>query len=145
MHESMRTYFNRTILFAFIVCIASTSLRAENPLAEQMSVMKRAFRGLKAAMEAPAESDKAEYIAFADDLREAAVKSKDCEPDKVSTVPENEREQFLADYRQSLDNLIVLIDKLKTQLDAGDWDAARGQIKLINRAQGEGHEKFRSE
>lgn len=144
-HAAMKTRVRPTCLFALAVLSASATLRAETPLEGQMDAMKGAFRSLKAAMEAPADADKGKYAASADELKSAALKAKGFDPKKLAEIPESDRAQFLADYRQSIDNLVGLIDQLKTQLEAGDWDAARAQIRLINRAQGDGHEKFRSE
>lgn len=141
----MNAPLRNALLFAVSVFSISAPLRAETPLGEQMDAMKAAFRSLKTAMEAPVDADKDKYIASAEELKSAAVKAKEFDPKKLGEIPEGDREQFLADYRQSIDQLIALIDQLKTQLAAGDWDAARAQIRLINRAQGDGHEKFRSE
>jgi soluble cytochrome b562 len=141
----MSPRFRPIFLFALAALSVSPLLRAGTPLEEQMNTMKAAFRSLKAAMEAPVDADKGKYVASADELKSAAVKAKEFDPKKLGEIPENDRGQFLADYRQSIDNLVGLIDQLKTQLAAGDWDAARAQIRLINRAQGDGHEKFRSE
>lgn len=110
-----------------------------------MDTMKAAFRSIKTAMEAPVDGDKDKYVVFADELRAAAIKAKEFDPKKLGEIPAGDREQFLTDYRQSIDQLVVLIDQLKTQLAAGDWDGVRAQMRLINRAQGAGHERFRSE
>lgn len=110
-----------------------------------MEKMKRAFRGLRGSLEAPAEADKDSYLAMADKLRAAAVASKDYEPEKTDAIPQDKRAEFLVGYRQSMDDLVELIDGLKTQLSAADWDGARAQIKLINQAQRDGHKEFRSE
>lgn len=145
MHATMNIRLRRSFLFVLVVLSISFPLRAESPLEEQMDAMKGAFRSIKTAMEAPVGADKDKYAAFADELRAAAVKAKEFNPKKLGEIPEGEREQFLADYRQSIDQLVSLIDQLKTQLAAGDWDAVRAQMRLISRAQGDGHEKFRSE
>lgn len=141
----MKARFRLPYLFALAILSLSASLRAETPVQEQMNTMKGAFRSLKAAMEAPVDADKDKYVASADVLKSATLKAKGFDPRKLGEIPEKDRKQFLADYRQSIDNLVGLIDQLKTQLAAGDWDAARAQIRLISRAQGEAHEKFRSE
>lgn len=145
MHKAMNSSFRRAFFFGLVLCSLAAPLRAETPLGTQMDNMKGAFRNIKSAMEAPVDTDKDKYAAFADELKAAALKAKEFDPVKLAAVPENERVQFLTDYRESMDKLIALIDQLKTQLAAGDWDAARAQIGLINRAQGDGHEKFRSE
>lgn len=141
----MNTCFRRTCLFVFLSFSVSTLLRAETPLEEQMDVMKAAFRSIKTALETPVDADKNKYVASAEELKSAAVKAKEFNPKKLSEIPDGDREQFLADYQESIDQLVALIESLKTQLAAGDWDAARAQMRLISRAQGDGHEKFRSE
>jgi soluble cytochrome b562 len=110
-----------------------------------MDVMKGAFRNIRSALQAPADADKEKYTGFADTLISAAGKAKEFEPEKTAKIPEAERAQFLADYRQSMDALIVLFEQLKSQLAAGDWEAARAQMRLIGEAQADGHEKFRPE
>ncbi len=145
MHTEMNPRCRCTCLLALVVLFVRAPLQAETPLEEQMDAMKSAFRSLKTAMEAPVDADKDKYVASADELRSASIKAKEFDPKKVGEIPEGDREQFLADYRQSIDQLVALIDQLKTQLAAGDWDSARAQMRLINRAQGDGHEKFRSE
>lgn len=120
-------------------------LRADSPLETQMDEMKYAFRGLRTGLQEPVDADKDKYVSLAEQLRDAAVKSKDYEPEKTGNIPADKRAEFLEGYRQSIDDLIALIDQLKTQLAAGDWAAARSQIDLINQSQRDGHKEFRSE
>ncbi|MBJ7258258.1 MAG: hypothetical protein JHD33_01875 [Chthoniobacterales bacterium] len=131
-----------TLLMA---CAAPLCLRADSPLEEQMDTMKGAFRALRTSLEAPAEADRGTYVALAEELRAAAVAAKEHEPQKTRSLPEDKRAAFLGDYRQSIDDLVTLIDELKTQLADGKWDEARAQIKLINQSQRDGHKEFRQE
>jgi soluble cytochrome b562 len=110
-----------------------------------MDAMRDAFRNIKAALQAPSDADKQKYGGYVDTLIAAATQAKNFEPEKTSTLPEADRAQFLADYRQSMDALIALFEQLKSQLSAGDWDGARAQMRLIGDAQADGHEKFRPE
>lgn len=110
-----------------------------------MDKMKHAFRGLRTALQSPVDADKDKYVSLADKLRDAAIKSKDYKPGKTDSGPADKRAEFLEGYRQSMDDLIALIDQLKTQLAAGDWDAARTQIDLINQSQHDGQKELRSE
>lgn len=110
-----------------------------------MDVMKVAFRNIRAALQAPSDADREKYAGDVDTLIAAAGKAKEFEPEKTAKIPEGERAQFLADYRQSMDALIALFEELKSRLAAGDWDGARAQMRLIGEAQAEGHEKFRPE
>lgn len=125
--------------------LASSSLWSGTALESQMNTMKVALRSLKLALQAPSESEKGKYTGYADTLLSAAAKAKEFEPKMTSKISEDERAQFLAEYRKSIEDLIALLEQLKKQLNSGDWEAARAQIRMINRAQGEGHEKFRHE
>ena len=125
--------------------LASSSLWSETALESQMNTMKVALRSLKLALQTPVESEKEKYLGYADTLLSAAAKAKELEPKMTAKISEAERAQFLASYHKSIEDLIVLLEQLKKQLNSGDWEAARAQIRLINRAQGEGHGKFRDE
>lgn len=141
----MSKKFFTPLAVCLLAAIAPLSLRADTPLEEQMDKMKRAFRGLRTALEAPVEADKEKYAGMAEDLRAAADSAKQYEPEKTETVPQAKRAAFLEDYRQSMDKLVAQIDELKKQLAAGQWDAAQKQIKLINQSQRQGHKEFRVE
>lgn len=141
MTNLLRLTVAATLLFvAGLSCVY-----ADSPLESKMDKMRRAFRELRTAMEAPVDADKDKYVAMADQLRAASVAAKEYEPGKTSEIPQDKRAAFLAGYRQSMDDLIALIDQLKTKLAAADWDGARDQIKLVNQAQRDGHKEFRSE
>lgn len=133
------------LAIALAVFAGSAVAHADSPLEAKMEKMKRAFRGLRTALEAPVDADKDKYVSLAEDLRAASVASKEYEPEKTDEIPADKRAEFLAGYRQSMDDLIALIDQLKTQLAAGDWEAARAQVKLINQSQRDGHKEFRGE
>lgn len=137
--------FHSVILLVLVLGVAPFHLRAETPLGEQMDTMKGALRPLKAALQSPTDADKATYTGYADTLIAAATKAKDFQPEKTATLPEADRAQFLADYQKSMDALIALLTQLKSQLAAGDWDAARAQMRSIFDAQADGHDKFRTE
>ncbi|MFM1942609.1 MAG: hypothetical protein RI897_1591 [Verrucomicrobiota bacterium] len=137
--------FRSLILVVLVLGVAPLHLRAETPLGKQMDTMKGALRPLKAALRSPTDADKAVYTGYADKLIAAATKAKDFQPEKTATLPEADRAQFLADYQKSLDGLIAMLKQLKSQLAAGDWDAARAQMRKIFDAQADGHDKFRVE
>lgn len=142
--KAMKSSFHTLFVSALLVLTALSLVRADTPLEEKMDEMKVAFRGLRTALEAPVDTDREKYVALADELRAASVAAKEYEPSKTRSVPEDKRAEFLAGYRQSMDDLVALVDQLKTQLAAGQWDAAREQIKLIGQAQRDGHKEFRS-
>ena len=132
------------IVFLLALAILS-SVHADTPLESNMDKMKSAFRSLRADLQSPVDSDKNKYLALVEKLRVASVAAKDLDPQRTASIPQDNREDFLRQYRQEMDDLIALIDGLKKQISGSAWDAAREQIKLITQAQKDGHKEFRSE
>jgi len=145
MQFAMNRLIRLPLLAVLLACTAPAGLRADSPLEEKMDEMKVAFRGLRSALQEPIDSDRDKYVALAEDLRKASAAAKEYEPEKTSDIPQDKRAAFLEGYRQSIDDLVGLIDELKKQLAAGDWEAAREQVNLINQAQRDGHKEFRSQ
>lgn len=134
----------RLLTIATLLLLAAT-LRAETELDRQMEIMKRAYRELKIAMEAPKDADKAKYLAAVDKLRAASEESKKFEPAMTKDVAAEKRADFLTGYKQEMDELIEQIDELKQQITDGKWDDAKKQLGLINQAQRDGHKQYRAE
>lgn len=145
----MSTLFRLTFLAVLLTFAMPQSLRAagkeETPLGEQMDKMKRDFKGLRKALEAPVDADKAKYVKLAANFRAAAEASKKFDPAKTETLPKAQQAAFVAEYHQAMDKLIKLSGELEKQLAAGQWDNAGKQLKLIGKAQREGHKQFRVE
>lgn len=136
----------KTCLASLLLAIALVApLHADSPLEKKMETMKRAFKELKVGLQDPAKADKAKLIAAADKLRQAAVDSKNYEPEKTKEIPADKRAEFLAGYKQEMDELIEQIDELKTYLNEGKWAEASEQLTAINQAQRDGHKEYRSE
>ena len=119
-------------------------LLADGALGKQMNQMKRTFRELKKAMEAPVEADKQKYLGWVADLKKAAEESKTLEPEKTKKVPANQQKAFLEGYRSKMEEMIGQIDQLGQAIEAGKWAEAKSLIGQINRTQREGHGKYRS-
>ncbi len=135
----------RNVLCLLACILPSASLLADTPLGEQMDKMKVANRDLKAALEAPSDAGKPEYLALVASLRAAAVASRDLVPVKADEVPAGERDAFLAGYRKAMDELVTLIDQLGKSITDGDWEGANKIMGLIKQSQREGHKEYRSE
>ncbi len=130
-----------TVLAGFF----SADLHADTPLEKQMNQMRRSFKELKKAMEAPVEADKPKYLGWVADLKKAAEESKTLEPEKTERVSAEQKTAFLEGYRSKMEEMIGQIDQLGQAIEAGKWAEAKSLIGQINQVQREGHGKYRGD
>ncbi len=121
------------------------SLQADTPLEKRMNQMRRSFRELRKAMEAPVEADKAKYLEWVADLKKASEEAKAMEPEKTEKIPAGDQKVFLEGYRNKMDELVELTDELGKAIEAGKWSEAKALIGQINQVQREGHNKYRGD
>ena len=134
------------LFFVFLLSVApGQALRADTPLEKRMNQMRRSFKELKKAMEAPVEVDKHKYLGWVADLKKAAEEAKTLEPEKTEKVPADEQKAFLDGYRSKMEEMIGQIDQLGQAIEAGKWAEAKSLIGQINQVQREGHGKYRSD
>ena len=108
-----------------------------------MNQMRRGFKELKKAMEAPVEADKQKYLGWVADLKKASEEAKTMEPEKTEKVPSDQQKAFLEGYRSKMEESIELTDELGKAIEAGKWAEAKALIGQINQVQREGHGKYR--
>jgi len=119
------------------------SVHADSPLEKQMNQMRRSFKELKKAMDAPVEADKQKYLGWVADLKKASEEAKTMEPEKTEKVPSDQQKAFLEGYRSKMEESIELTDELGKAIEAGKWAEAKTLIGQINQVQREGHSKYR--
>jgi len=121
-------------------------LRAEesdSPLEKQMQILARGMRQLSQQVVDP--SKQQENITLLESLKKAAVDSKALDPRKTASVPQADRDKFLADYRTDLDELKDAFDQIKEAVKAGQYDKAKSLIATVNSIKKEGHGKFKTD
>ena len=121
------------------------SLHADSPLEKQMNQMRRSFKELKKAMEAPVEADKQRYLGWVADLKKASEAAKTMEPEKTEKIPADQQKAFLEGYQSKMEESIELTDELGKAIEAGKWAEAKTLIGQMNQVQREGHNKYRAE
>ena len=129
-------------LFLFLPILAG-SLQADTPLEKRMNQMRKSFRELKKAMEAPVEADKAKYLEWVAELKKASEEAKTMEPKKASSVPDDQKKAFVEGYQRKMGESIGKIEELGQAIEAGKWAEAKTLIGQINQIQREGHNKYR--
>ena len=129
-------------LFLFLPILAG-SLQADTPLEKRMNQMRKSFRELKKAMEAPVEADKAKYLEWVAELKKASEEAKAMEPKKAASVPDDQKQAFVEGYQRKMGESIGKIEELGQAIEAGKWAEAKTLIGQINQIQREGHNKYR--
>ena len=135
----------RLPLFLTLVFVIGLPLHADSPLEKQMNQMRRSFKELKKAMEAPVEADKPKYLGWVADLKKASEQAKTMEPEKTEKIPAGEQKSFLEGYRSKMEESIELTDELGKAIEAGKWTEAKALVGQINQVQREGHSKYRGQ
>lgn len=114
---------------------------SDSPLEKQMQILARGMRQLSQQVVDP--SKQQENITLLESLNKAAVDSKALNPRKTASVPQADRDKFLADYRTDLDELKNAFDQIKEAVKAGQYDKAKSLIATVNSIKKEGHGKFK--
>jgi len=121
-------------------------LRAEesdSPLEKQMQILARGMRQLSQQVVDP--SKQQENITLLESLKKAAVDSKALDPRKTASVPQADRDKFLADYRTDLDELKDAFNQIEEAVKSGQYDNAKSLIATVNSIKKEGHGKFKTD
>ena len=139
----MRSVLSIPLLAILLSVALGQALQADSPLEKQMNQMRRSFKELKKAMEAPVEADKQKYLGWVADLKKASEEAKTMEPEKTEIVPADQQKAFLEGYRSKMEESIELTDELGKAIEAGQWAEAKALIGQINQVQREGHGKYR--
>jgi soluble cytochrome b562 len=116
---------------------------SDSPLEKQMQILARGMRQLSQQVVDP--SKQQENITLLESLKKAAVDSKALNPRKTASVPQADRDKFLADYRTDLDELKDAFDQIKEAVKAGQYDKAKSLIATVNSIKKEGHGKFKTD
>ncbi|NDF17338.1 MAG: hypothetical protein EB079_05165, partial [Verrucomicrobia bacterium] len=62
----------KAAFFLLLALLSGSVVHADSPLEKQMNRMRRSFKELKKAMEAPVEADKPKYLGWVADLKKAS-------------------------------------------------------------------------
>jgi len=116
---------------------------SDSPLEKQMQILARGMRQLSQQVVDP--SKQQENITLLESLKKAAVDSKALDPRKTASVPQADRDKFLADYRTDLDELKDAFNQIEEAVKSGQYDNAKSLIATVNSIKKEGHGKFKTD
>lgn len=129
------------LTLALCLMIPLHAQEADTPLEGQMKILARGMRQLTNQVGDPAKQQ--ENVSLLETLKKAATDAKTLSPRKTATIPEKEREAFLANYRTDLDELKDALNRVEEAVKAGQYDKAKTLIGNVNTIKKEGHGKFK--
>lgn len=133
-----------TPLLALALLLSATAVRAEDsPLEKQMQALSRGLKRLGQQVTDP--SKQQENVTLLESLKQSSVISKGLDPRKTATLPESDRQKFLADYRSQIDKLTDALNKVEDALKAGQYDQAKSLLTSVNPIKKEGHQRFKQD
>ena len=115
----------------------------KTPLAQEMSGISRDFRSLRKVVADPAQ--KAAALQLVKDMEGHAAKAKDLSPALAQKIDPAKKDQFLADYRKQLDELIADFQKLEADVTAGNSAESTAMLDKLQADKRTGHKKFNAE
>ena len=137
---------SRSLLFAAALLGTVTLLHAEeadSPLEGEMKILARGTKQLSQQVTDPTKQQ--ENITLLESLKKAATDSKALTPRKTTSVPQADREKFLADFRTDLDELKDAFGQIEEAVKAGQYDKAKSLLAMANSIKKEGHGKFKQD
>lgn len=133
------------LLLALPLCFLNPlqAQETDSPLEGQMKILARGMRTLGNQVGDPAKQQ--DNVTLLETLKKAAIDSKGLSPRKTATIPEKDREKFLADFRTDLDELNDTLNQVEEAVKAGQYDKAKSLIGSVNTIKKEGHGKFKTD
>ncbi len=135
----------RNLLFSFSLIPLMFSLRADEdtPLEKQMQIMARSIKQLSGQIADPAKQQS--IVTLMETLKQAASDAKGLDPRKAASVPQADRERFLADYRAQIDKLSAAFNQIEEAVSTGKYDQAKTLLSALGPIKKEGHTKFKQD
>ena len=141
--SSMRRTTASLLLIVFVFSIFFTfGLSQEEPssVASHMKEINKDFRELRRQLKDPEKIDA--NLALIGNLRQHFRGAREGEPSKARSLPESERNAFVAEYQSLLDQVITTVEKLEKALKDGQIKQAETLLKQLNDQKKSGHGKF---
>ena len=114
----------------------------ETELEGKMEKMNGAFRKLRRQAADPAKN--ADSIAQVAIMHECAEASAKLVPARAATIPEADRQQWVAGFRSKIADLLKKIDELDAALKAGRNEDAARLVEELGAMQKAGHKDYRT-
>jgi soluble cytochrome b562 len=135
----------RNLLLSCSLILLVFQLRADEdtPLESQMQIMARSIKQL--SQQVGDSSKQHESILLIETLKKAAYESEGLSPRKTASIPQSDREKFLADYKAQIEKLSSAFNEIEEAVKAENYDQAKSLLAAIGPIKKEGHSKFKQD
>jgi soluble cytochrome b562 len=135
-------HFGTALVFALSL---ATTVEAQDepktPLGKKMAAMNTALKAVGRQIEDPSKNaNTLEQIAIIETNAKASLT---LEPEKKGKIPAADQAKFVSDYQAEMKKLLVVVDKMKAAVKAGNNADASKLLDEMKGAQREGHKEFR--
>ncbi len=143
VHMTLRIrHFGAALVFALSL---STTAHAQDepktPLGKKMAAMNTALKAVGRQIDDPSKNaNTLEQIAIIETNAKASLTM---EPEKKGKIPAADQAKFVSDYQAEMKKLLVVVDKMKAAVKAGNNAEASKILDDVKGAQREGHKEFR--
>jgi len=134
----------RNLLLFFSLITFVLSIRADDtPLEKQMQILTRSMKQLSGQIADPEKQQSS--VTLIETLKKAAFDSEGLSPRKTASIPQTDREKFLADYKTQIEKLSAAFNQIEEAVKAGNYDQAKSLLAAIGPIKKEGHSKFKQD
>jgi len=113
----------------------------KTPLGKKMAAMNTAMKAVGRQIDDPSKNASTlEQIAIIETNAKASLT---LEPEKKAKIPAAEQAKFVSDYQAGMKKLLVVVDKMKAAVKAGNNAEASKLLDEMKGNQREGHKEFR--
>jgi hypothetical protein len=133
-----------TLIICLLTCISPLKAHEEDsPLEEQMKILARGTKQLSQQIDTP--TNQQSSIDLIENLKKAVKVSESLEPRKIVSIPQSDREKFLAQYHAEMKKLFDLLNKIEVELKGGNYATAKNLFASIKPMEKEGHKQFKED
>jgi soluble cytochrome b562 len=129
-----------SIVLGCILWLPSVRHRELTPLQKKMEIIARNVGQLKSQVTVPTKRQSS--IELVEAAQKAAEESRQLVPAKAVSIPESDRQKFIADYQAQIDVLIKDFATIDQALHDEKYDEAQKAFDDLKEIKREGHGKF---
>jgi soluble cytochrome b562 len=135
-------HFGAALVFALTMAsTAQAQDEPKTPLGKKMAAMNTALKAIGRQIDDPSKNaNTLEQIAVIETNAKASLT---LEPEKKGKIPAAEQAKFVSDYQAGMKKMLVVVDKMKAAVKAGNNAEASKLLDELKGAQREGHREFR--
>jgi soluble cytochrome b562 len=141
----LRSFLLAASLFSLLPLIHAQQPpdQPDSPLEGQMKILARGTKQLSLQVGDPAKQQ--QTLTLLETLKKAASDAKTLDPRKTASLPQGDKEKFLADYRAQMDKLSDAFNQIEESVKGGNYPQAQALFASLQAIKKEGHKQFKQD